>query len=157
MIVAMTGHRPEKIKASQDEMEEYLIEAFTFLKADYIIQGMASGIDLWSARAAYHAGIQFECAVPWKGHRPRKEDAPDYYRALDFADKVTYVNDSEEYLGPWLYQRRNEYMVDNAENVLAVWDGTNGGTKNCVDYALKIKAPTWRLDPNNLKAALEWL
>ena len=32
-------------------------------------------------------------------------------------------------------QRRNEFMVDNADMVLAYHDGSEGGTKNCVDYA----------------------
>ncbi|PAD70641.1 hypothetical protein CHH83_02225 [Bacillus sp. 7586-K] len=34
-------------------------------------------------------------------------------------------------------QKRNEWMVDNSDYVIAVWDGTKGGTGNCVKYAQK--------------------
>lgn len=32
-------------------------------------------------------------------------------------------------------QKRNEYMVDLADIVIAVWDGSASGTGNCVRYA----------------------
>jgi uncharacterized phage-like protein YoqJ len=32
-------------------------------------------------------------------------------------------------------QIRNEWMVDNAHIVLALWDGSSGGTGNCIKYA----------------------
>lgn len=31
---------------------------------------------------------------------------------------------------------RNEWMVDRADSVLAIWKGTSGGTGNCVQYAI---------------------
>ena len=34
-------------------------------------------------------------------------------------------------------QERNIFMVDRADEILAVWNGTSGGTKNCIDYAKK--------------------
>ena len=34
-------------------------------------------------------------------------------------------------------QKRNEYMVDLADVVIAVWDGSNSGTGNCIKYAQK--------------------
>ena len=158
MIVAMTGHRPEKMKKySREEITDSIMSDFMHLDADYVIQGMASGIDLWSAHAAYQLGIPYECAVPWQGHKPRKDDIAQYDLALKHATQVTYTNLSDNYLGPWLYQRRNEYMVDNADNVLAYWDGTSGGTMNCIIYAIRKKKPLWRANPNDLAAPLEWL
>ncbi|MNP85294.1 hypothetical protein D3C76_1849670 [compost metagenome] len=32
-------------------------------------------------------------------------------------------------------QKRNEWMVDNSKFIISVWDGTKGGTGNCVKYA----------------------
>jgi uncharacterized phage-like protein YoqJ len=32
-------------------------------------------------------------------------------------------------------QKRNEYMVDKCDKLLAVWNGTTGGTHNCIKYA----------------------
>lgn len=35
------------------------------------------------------------------------------------------------------YQRRNEFMVDHSNLVIAVWNGEKSGTKNTIDYAIK--------------------
>ena len=51
------------------------------------------------------------------------------------ADEVFYA--SEEEYKPYLMQRRNIWMVDESDYVIAVWDGSNGGTGNCVKYAQK--------------------
>lgn len=40
-------------------------------------------------------------------------------------------------------------MVDNSDAVIAVWDGTAGGTKNCFDYATKIGKKIIRIDPKD--------
>ena len=33
------------------------------------------------------------------------------------------------------YQKRNEFMVDHSNLVIAVWNGKKSGTKNTIDYA----------------------
>jgi len=38
-------------------------------------------------------------------------------------------------------QTRNIWMVDNCDLVLALWDGSDGGTGNCIKYANKIGKP----------------
>jgi uncharacterized phage-like protein YoqJ len=43
---------------------------------------------------------------------------------------------------------RNHWMVDNSDEVIAAWDGSNGGTEKCVKYAEKIgrlvhRIPSW--------------
>ena len=35
-------------------------------------------------------------------------------------------------------QKRNEYMVDHSDIVLAVWNGKKSGTENCIKYAEKM-------------------
>ena len=42
---------------------------------------------------------------------------------------------------PWCMNVRNHYMVDHSDRVLAVWDGSSGGTKNCIDYAKEKMVP----------------
>lgn len=46
-----------------------------------------------------------------------------------------------------LFQQRNQWMVDRADAVLAVWDGSPGGTANCVNYARKVGKPITIIDP----------
>lgn len=44
-------------------------------------------------------------------------------------------------------QKRNEYMVDLADRVIAVWDGSKGGTATCVKYAEKVGKEIIRIEP----------
>ncbi|MGN1099694.1 MAG: DUF1273 domain-containing protein, partial [Christensenellales bacterium] len=56
-------------------------------------------------------------------------------RLLSVADKVTYVSDRYTLS---CMQKRNEYMVDESDMLLAVWNGIEkGGTFNTVAYARK--------------------
>ena len=143
----MTGHRPEKID-DPVWVKRQIKDALTVpLVPNFLVQGMASGVDLWSAQIARQLGILYECAKPWAGHKPRKDDQKLYDEVLHFADKITNVNEAEDYPGPWVYQNRNKYMVQQADVVLAVWDGTPGGTANCVQYAVKKNLPIFRIDP----------
>ncbi len=36
------------------------------------------------------------------------------------------------------YQRRNEWMVDHSAKVIAIYNGTAGGTKKTIDYAERL-------------------
>jgi uncharacterized phage-like protein YoqJ len=36
---------------------------------------------------------------------------------------------------------RNKWMVNKCNKVLALWDGSKGGTGNCVSYALSVDRP----------------
>lgn len=144
---AITGHRPEKLH-DLAYIDHQLHLAYKDLKVRYVIQGMAAGVDLMSARAAYQDGIAYGCARPWKGHAPRRADEYDYFQAIAHAQDIWDVDNSRDYPGPWVYQKRNEFMVDNSDIVIAVWDGSSGGTANCVKYALKKGRMVWRIFPD---------
>ena len=38
-------------------------------------------------------------------------------------------------------------MVDNSDIIIAVWDGTKGGTYNCVQYAKKKNKEIIQINP----------
>ena len=63
--------------------------------------------------------IKLHCAIPCKNHSCKwiKESVDQYNYILSKADIVKLVSD-EEYK-PWLMQKRNEYMVDLADRVIA--------------------------------------
>lgn len=47
---------------------------------------------------------------------------------------------------PAKMQVRNMWMVEYSDAVLALWDGTTGGTGNCVEYARRVNKrliPCW--------------
>lgn len=48
-------------------------------------------------------------------------------------------------------QVRNEWMVDHCDLLVALWDGSSGGTGNCVRYARRVGRPTVNLWPGWIK------
>lgn len=149
MKVAITGHRPEDLP-NFEWVKAALIEVLEELHPELLIQGMAAGVDLMSAEAAYKVGVPYMCARPWAGHTPRNADAELYRQVLQNAASVVVVNPSEQYAGPWMYHNRNEYMVDRADLLIAVWSGkTSGGTAACVRYAKKKNVPILQINPSS--------
>lgn len=150
MIVAISGHRPEKLSVGKDAVKEVLLQRLTQMDAHKVIVGMASGVDLWAAEVAEEMGLELVCARPWAGHSPRKADREAYEKAIVYAGFVINVNPSYDYPGPWVYQRRNEWMVNHANSTLAIWNGTPGGTANCVKYAEKLGRLLLVVNPDEL-------
>lgn len=70
-----------------------------------------------------------------------KDDCKISYAAmLKAADKKVRISNKKYENDKGCMQRRNRFMVDNADMVLAYHDGSEGGTKNCVDYAKSVGA-----------------
>lgn len=146
MKIAVTGHRPNKMYGYNIYNEQWLKLKETFKKllvennCNEAITGMALGVDTVFALAVLELkregyDIKLHCAIPCKNHSCKwnKESVDLYNDILSKADFVKLVSD-EEYK-PYLMQKRNEYMVHLADKVIAVWDGTKSGTKNCIEYA----------------------
>lgn len=145
MIVAGTGHRDLRDRDwIASETEKALID----MGACLVYVGMASGFDILLAKTAWGLRIPFIAVKPWAGHKPRVADQYDYNRALQLAVEVIDVLPNKEYPGAWAYQRRNEYMVDNSDAVLALLEAgkNSGGTFNCLKYASG-KKPMRIIDP----------
>lgn len=97
---------------------------------------MAAGFDLWAGDEALLLGIPLICAVPWRGHKPRKGDEELYERLLERAEGVHYVSEAKSYPGAYIYHERNKWMVDHSDAVMMYWSGKeNGGTFACREYA----------------------
>lgn len=47
-------------------------------------------------------------------------------------------------------QKRNEWLVDRVDTLLAVWTGRPGGTANCVRYAERVGKPVIRVKVEGL-------
>lgn len=165
MKMCVTGHRPNKMygydihnkqwTALKEKFKRILIEN----NCREAFSGMALGVDTVFALAVLelkemHYDIKLCCAIPCKNQERKwdKESVDLYNFILSKADQVVYVSD-EEYK-PWLHQmqKRNEYMVDRVETVIAVWDGSTGGTYNCVKYAEECNKEIIRIYPRDLYA-----
>lgn len=157
-VVTITGHRPNKLYGYDLRATGYAIlrsfikKRLTEFHCTELYTGMALGVDQLAALAILDLRdeglcIKLHAAVPCRGHSSRwPKTSRDLYDAiLSKCDTVTLVTDAP-YSAP-LMQRRNAWMADRADLILAVWDGSPGGTKNCVDYARKTGKPVWRHDP----------
>jgi uncharacterized phage-like protein YoqJ len=144
--VCGTGHRPDKVLDTFEAYEASLA-SFEKLGAQQAITGMAAGFDLIFATAAIDAGLKLTCAMPYRGHKTRKDSRAVFETVLENADEIVYVTNYEDYTGAWVYQKRNEWMVDHAGSVVAYWDGSSGGTANCIKYARKQGRPIWHIVP----------
>lgn len=57
----------------------------------------------------------------------------------------------EDIYFPAKMQKRNEYMVNNSDIIIAVWDGVKrGGTYNCVKYAQKLEKQIIQINPKEI-------
>lgn len=153
MIVAFTGHRPNKLGGYFEpnpvsvRVKKFLREELEKLNPDRAITGMALGVDHWAAMICLLKGIPYLAAVPFVGQEMAwPESARKRWRyLLGRAAEVVLV--SEGAYSPAKMQRRNEWMVDHCDVLLAVWDGTAGGTANCVRYAKKKKKQMVVINP----------
>lgn len=144
--VAGTGHRPNKLwgyDISQPKYKELLNlikEQLKLCKADYVISGMALGFDTILALAvlelkAEGLNIKLEAALPCSNQDALwpAESKKQYSSILSRADIVTHVSFGS--FTPHCMGLRNIYMIDNADIILAYWDGSTGGTSHAVNQA----------------------
>lgn len=155
-----TGHRPKNLPWGYKEKG---VKFFIFknklkkiikqsIKAGYVyfISGMALGIDILCAEIILklktkHYNIKLECAIPCKNQTEKwkTESIDRYNKILTLADKITYTSNSNYYNG--CMQKRNKYMIDSSNLLIAVFNGSNGGTKQTIDYAYKNKIKVFLL------------
>lgn len=147
MKIAVTGHRPHKLggyspsNPLKKRIKEVMAKIIDLLKPEEVISGMALGVDQWWAEVALESGVPVYAAVPFVGQESRWPDSSkEHYRVLmQAATRVKVV--CEGGYSAAKMQKRNEWMVDHADVILAIWDGSKGGTGNCVAYAQKQKKP----------------
>lgn len=152
MIVAFTGHRPEEIggygcNPTRSWIVDGLYKILNHLKPTEAICGMALGVDTWAAALCLTERIPFIAAIPFEGQESIwPEERQKHYKWLCSKAKVKYIVSKGGY-SPEKMQIRNEWMVDNAHVIIAVWNGSDGGTANCVNYAKLMKKPIFILNP----------
>lgn len=141
MTVAFTGHRPDKLGGYHLPNPTYswvcwrLEEELADLKPHVAISGMALGVDQWAARICVQVGIPFIAAIPFRGQELAwpPQSQREYQDLLNLACSCKVCAHGSYHKRKM--QIRNEYMVDNCDVLVAVWDGSPGGTANCVRYA----------------------
>lgn len=147
LVLSGTGHRPPKITyqgrnayhpATYQRLKKLAVAALKHYKPDVVISGMALGWDMALAEAALELGIPLICAIPFIGQEKTWPQASqDLYHDI-LAQCSGIVTTCPPGYAAWKMQVRNVYLADEADMMLALWDGTAGGTANCLAYAQKI-------------------
>lgn len=159
-----TGHRPNKLGncyslnhpmsiAIKDKLIPVLEELIIREGVTRFITGGAIGWDqvmFWTVQVLKkkYPYIKNIVAIPFKNQDAVWKD-PDtlkwYKKMLEIADEVINVEGIDGYktnedipYGDYSIKKmgkRNEYMVDNGKYIVAGFDGSKGGTANCLYYA----------------------
>lgn len=153
MIVAFTGHRPDKLGGYNlpnpiyTHVCQQINKTLCQLMPQKVISGMALGVDQWAAHVAHRMKIPFIAAVPFEGQEKAwpKHSQLVYHKLLKLASEVEIVCPGG-YASSKM-QIRNQWMVDNCDTLIAIWDGTSGGTANCINYAKSIGKQIVFIDP----------
>lgn len=143
--IMITGHRPSKLGGYADDnpakimVKRWMYNMLVVMKERHgeieLISGMALGVDQWFAETAVEMDIPFHAYVPCRGQEkvwPR-ESQEHYKDLLGKAKSVVMVHD-----GPYnrtCMQDRNVRMIKDSDLCLGVWDGSGGGTANCLKAA----------------------
>ena len=137
-----TGHRPDKLMRSESdicwdlekEIRRAIADGFTVF-----ISGMSRGVDIYSAEIVLrlrddNPTLKLICAVPFPGFEFRwpLEWRERYNKVLHAADAVENIL---PHYSRGCFQIRNKWMVDRSSRLIAVYNGTPGGTRNTIEYA----------------------
>lgn len=148
-----TGHRPEKLRLDEADVRTILGNAIdSAITNGFVtfISGMARGVDIWAAeivleRKKNNPDIRLICALPHPDFECSWRDSwqQRYKEIIARADWVKTICPAFSMAS---YQRRNEWMVDHSALVIAIYNGTLGGTRNTLDYAERhgVKAEVYR-------------
>ena len=129
MRIAITGHRPQRLKGQQKLIKEWAEIQLTRLHPSVIYDGMAQGADQIVALVAKQLNIPIICCYPF----PRTQYHPTEQYIME-NNKVIFISPKYSKQSYWL---RDKFMVDNADIVLSIWDGIcTGGTFLTVNYAI---------------------
>ena len=136
----VTGHRTLYSDFDKDVLEKVFAKLIERGFCNFLI-GMALGFDtecfkiLEKFRSRLKHLKLIACVpCPEQAEKFNINQKREYVRMLDSADDTVVISDCYT---KWCMHKRNEYMVDLADKIIAVWDGSNGGTANCVRYAEK--------------------
>ncbi len=146
-----TGHRENKLpwRGNEDDARCLRLKERIFDAAEAVyrsgvrhyICGMANGCDFYFAEAvlelrAEHPEVTLEAAIPCEGQSGRWTAAQRrrYERLVGECDYRTVV---QKTYTPDCMLRRNRYMVDASGVLIAAYNGSPGGTRSTLLYALR--------------------
>ena len=149
MTCAFTGHRPQSLPwgAREEDPRCQALKILLRMAIDQVLErdcrhflcGMARGCDTYFAEAVLEKKaavpeLVLEAMIPCPGQADRwpAADRQRYGRLLRQCDRLTVLEDG---YSDGCMLRRNRAMVDRADVLITVYDGSGGGTGSTVQYA----------------------
>jgi uncharacterized phage-like protein YoqJ len=133
MKVGFTGHRHLKYK----DVESQLVIIHKKYPDAMWITGGAFGLDSHAASYALDHSIPLWLVLPFPANIlcarwPSGEARELLFRSVRGCTRLSVTSPA---FSMGAYQHRNEFMVDASDLMVAFFDGSPGGTANCVRYA----------------------
>ncbi len=171
---AITGHRPTRFKWKYDEnnnsckrLKKRMRDQFVLLYEQGVRQfwvGGALGVDMWAGEILLrlkeqpeYSEIKLMVALPFEGHDAGWDERSKKRLAflIRHSEKTVVVGEKGQ-TSEVNYRRRNEYIVDQADCLLAVYDddrSIRSGTGKTVNYAKEKRLKLLLIHPDT--AAVE--
>lgn len=164
--VGFTGHRPNKLYGYKDneqwdKLREKIIELLANIAAyDNSIRGIVGGALGFDTKAWYaldsvkydygdDAQIEIEMAIPFEEQDVKwpAESRNIYKECKEHSDYLTYVDTLDDYKVPNTAEgkynskklfKRNEYIANNSDILIACVRDMKSGSGHCIDYFKKV-------------------
>ena len=145
---AFSGHRPEKLPWGTHEQDPRCLALKLQMEKELrrlceagvrrFIFGMARGADqyfleiLCRIRKEYPLTVEAAIPCPMQQKLWPREEQREYLVNLGKCDRTHVL---EDHYSEGCMLRRNRFMVEHAQILMTVWDGSGGGTASTVAYA----------------------
>lgn len=158
-----TGHRPDRLPSGWRQDPDTCTPLRMALRDavlqavrdgyDIFLSGMALGVDLMAAKEVLELKkvgypLRLIAAIPCPEQDAcwREPDRRAYRTLLEQADEQVLIC---PHYTPYCMHARNRWMVEHSARVIAVFDGSPGGTANTIQLAQKKRREIVRIDPLN--------
>lgn len=153
--IALTGHRPQKLagfdlanpyyQRLHDRLLQEIINTINGYPDSTIWchSGMALGADtVWgfailNAKKLSPKRVKLHAEIPMMTQPDtwfNQGDRTNWQTLYSASDAITVYN---QVYASQTMQKRNIGMINHANKLIALWDGSASGTKNAIDYAIK--------------------
>ena len=138
---AFTGHR-NLLEDFDEKSIEKAVENCIKRGVEVFYNGVAKGFDLVSAKVVVslkkkYPNIKLIACIPCYNQEKsyNEEEKKEYIEVLSKADEKVYVSDREYFRG--CMQKRDRFLVDKADILIAYLKEDKGGTAFTVNYCKK--------------------
>lgn len=165
LTCAFTGHRPSKLSYLRNADHPDYCRLSDMLRATCLelygegftrfLSGMALGVDMLAAEVVLkmrkeHPEVSLTCVLPCRDQANRWQEA-DRLRYQDILRQADEVVCLQESYSRFAMLARDRYLVQHSDCLLAVFNGSPGGTKYTVDCALRAGRRVVRIDPQTFE------